>query len=814
TARQQRFEIALRGSSLASGGSMSENLYFEAASAYSPQEDSPTMAGAMGGMGGAAMRQSMADGASELRRSRALGRKAGEMDSADKKEKAAMSDDLFGTDRLGLLGEAVDGFYRSLDKTREWAETQYYHVRISDQSAALVPPNTFWQEFLSGGGKRFLPHDLDLPTGSLNEALCALAVIDLPLARPKSSMAVEDEQLVLESEAATVVFLESIEPTTEVQEQKTILVGQDIYLANPNTDQESNRPLGNNPLLRGIPYRANVVVTNPTSEQQRVQVLTQLPAGSMPLAGSKLTRSTPVELAPYSTSQVQYVFYFPTAGEFAHYGAQVSAEASHIADTDAETYRVLDEPESVDQTTWSYIADWGTDAQVIEFLQTANLERLDLSRIAFRMKDQAFYSQITELLVASGRYDPNLWAYAIAHNDRNGIAQLLYHRPDFIARLGSVFTSPVVNIDPRQQMSYEQLDYKPLVVARIHRLGREPVILNPSLHRQYTALLDVIAHQPQISDDQRLQLCYYLLLQNRIEEALAWFGQVEKESLATHLQYDYFDAYLDFYRGDYDRAAKIANQYAEYPVPRWAEMFAQIRQQVDLHSRLMAGNGARSTPELQASNTQEQGLLTDAREQQMAAQAAAAAALDLEVHDGSVSLRYRNLETVQVNYYLMDIELLFSRNPFVSQASDQVPAIRPNLSETVKLDASDSVSALELPEAMRNRNVLVEVTAAGISRSTWLTASSLLVSLAESAGRLQVLSQSGKLPVSAAYVKVFARHQDGSVRFFKDGYTDLNGNFDYTSLSTSDLDSTQRLAILVLDEKLGAVVREANPPTR
>ncbi|MCA9182807.1 MAG: hypothetical protein KDA51_15205, partial [Planctomycetales bacterium] len=629
-----------------------------------------------------------------------------------------------------------------------------------------------------------------------------------------STITVEGEQLVLESEAATVVFLESIEPTTEVQEQKTILVGQDIYLANPNTDQESNRPLGNNPLLRGTPYRANVVVTNPTSEKQRVQVLTQLPAGTMPLAGSKLTRSTPVELAPYSTSQVQYVFYFPAAGEFAHYGAQVSAEESHIADTAAAKHRVLDEPESVDQTTWNYIADWGTGAQVLEFLQSANLERLDLSRIAFRMKDQAFYSQVTELLAASGRYEPNLWSYAVAHNDRGGISQLLYHRPDFIARLGSSFDSPLVDVDPRQQMSYEHLDYKPLVVARIHRLGREPVILNPSLHRQYTALLDVMAHQPRVSNDQRLQLCYYLLLQNRVDEALTWFSQVEKESLATHLQYDYFDAYLDFYRGEFDRAAKIANQYVEYPVPRWAEWFAQIRRQVDQHSRLLAGSGAGPSSGPQASNTQEQGLLTDAREQQIAAQAAAAVALDLEVRDGSVSLRYRNLDAVQINYYLMDIELLFSRNPFVSQASDQVPAIRPNLSETMKLDASDSVSVLELPEAMRNRNVLVEVTAAGISRSTWLTASSLLVSLAEPAGRLQVLRQSGKLPVSAAYVKVFARHQDGSVRFFKDGYTDLNGNFDYTSLSTSDLDSARRLAILVLDEKLGAVVREANPPTR
>src|SRR5690606_6456993 len=201
-------------------------------------------------------------------------------------------------------------------------------------------------------------------------------------------------------------------------------------------------------------------------------------------------------------------------------------------------------------------------------------------------------------------------------------------------------------------------------------------------------------------------------------------------------------------------------------------------------------------------------------EQQLAAQATRTVSLDMEVRDGEIKMRYRNLDSVQVNYYLMDIELLFSCNLFVSQASDAVPAIRPNLRESIQLDGSDSVARLELPEAMRNRNVLVEATSAGISRSVWLTASSLLVSLAEPTGRVQVLSQSGNQPVAAAYVKVFARHHDGSVRFFKDGYTDLNGNFDYASLSTSDLDTAQRLAILVLDDTLGAVVREASVPTR
>jgi hypothetical protein len=52
------------------------------------------------------------------------------------------------------------------------------------------------------------------------------------------------------------------------------------------------------------------------------------------------------------------------------------------------------------------------------------------------------------------------------------------------------------------------------------------------------------------------------------------------------------------------------------------------------------------------------------------------------------------------------------------------------------------------------------------------------------------------------------------VRFFKDGYTDLRGRFDYSSLSTSDLDTVDRFALLVLSDDHGAVIQEAAPPKR
>jgi hypothetical protein len=68
--------------------------------------------------------------------------------------------------------------------------------------------------------------------------------------------------------------------------------------------------------------------------------------------------------------------------------------------------------------------------------------------------------------------------------------------------------------------------------------------------------------------------------------------------------------------------------------------------------------------------------------------------------------------------------------------------------------------------------------------------------------------------LSATYVKVYARKQGGDVAFYKDGYTDLRGWFDYATLSTNDLDHVERFAILVCSDQSGAAILEATPPAR
>ena len=108
--------------------------------------------------------------------------------------------------------------------------------------------------------------------------------------------------------------------------------------------------------------------------------------------------------------------------------------------------------------------------------------------------------------------------------------------------------------------------------------------------------------------------------------------------------------------------------------------------------------------------------------------------------------------------------------------------------------------------------VLVEVAAAGKTRALPSYTSAMDVRLMENYGQLRVTDGAGGKGLAKVYVKVYARLADGQVKFYKDGYTDHAGRFDYASISTPERQPVSRFAILVLAEERGAVIREAGPP--
>ena len=116
------------------------------------------------------------------------------------------------------------------------------------------------------------------------------------------------------------------------------------------------------------------------------------------------------------------------------------------------------------------------------------------------------------------------------------------------------------------------------------------------------------------------------------------------------------------------------------------------------------------------------------------------------------------------------------------------------------------------PDELAKRNVLVEITAGGKTRSQASFANAMDVKVTENFGQVKVTDTIDGKALPKVYVKVYAKLADGSVKFHKDGYTDLRGRFDYASVNTPERQAIERFSVLVLSEDRGALIREAAPP--
>jgi hypothetical protein len=695
----------------------------------------------------------------------------------------------------------VRQLYRKLDKTQEWAENHYYQLPIGSQDASLITANPFWAEFAAHDeSKPFLSRHAAEAARSFPEMMLALAVLDLPFEPGEHKTQLDQARFTVRAASRLLAYSKQIREAQPAAERTPILVTQNLYRHNDRYIEEDGGrrdKFVTGELLKQTVYGCQVVVTNPTSSRQKLDVLLQIPIGAMPVAAARHTRSVQVTLEPYHTWTADYLFYFPRAGSFAHYPAHVARDEQLIAFAEARTLAVLDAPTTIDLTSWDALSQHGTPEQVLERLREANLGRIQLDKIAWRMRDKAFFEKTIALLEERHAYDGTLWSYAIHHDVPSAAREYLKGRDDFVAACGAALDSPLLTIDPVERRSYEHLEYAPLVNARAHRLGKSRQILNNRFFEQYTRLMTVLCYRPALDAEDLLGVSYYLALQDRIEESGAYCAQVKPETIASKLQRDYLETYLSFSTENLGRARARAQEYASYPVDRWRDHFATVASQLDEiegKSPAAGGSSDRDASEARLTTTEP--------------------ALEIEVEADRVTLRYQNLAECRISYYLMDIELLFSRNPFVGEYSGQFSYVRPNASEVLKLDPASAVHSFPLPERLRSSNVLIEAAGAGIRRAKARFSSAMALQTIEPRAQLRVADAASGASISKAYVKVYAKMSDGSVRFYKDGYTDLRGRFDYGSLSTDELDHVSRFAILAISPQHGALVREAPPPKR
>ena len=724
-------------------------------------------------------------------------------------------------------------FYQKTDKTQEWAENNYWHLPIAEQDAERVAANTFWADYAAHDGRMpFLSGAFTESTANFTEMMLALSVLGVPFKAGAHGEQVDGTVYSLKAGSPLVLFHREIKegarPASDA-DADGILVAQHFFRADDRDPfgNDGRDPFGNDErvdkrvtdeFLPQVVYRAQVVLTNPTGKRRRLNALLQIPEGAIPVSNGFYTRGEYLALEPYSTQKLEYFFYFPATGQYPHYPVTVAEDGRVAGGAAPFTFNVVAKLSRTDTTSWVWVSQNGSEDDVIAFLDAANIHRIEqpesvflsaphpgLSEIAWRMKDKAFFKRVTALLRARHVYDDTLWSYAVMHNEPAEIHEYLRHSP-LADRCGLWLESPLLALDPVERLDYQHLEYAPLVNPRSHRVGAKRTILNAAFLQQYQRLMKVLSYKPQLDAEDTLAVAAYMLMQGRVEDSLAWFGRVDRNAVAERLQCDYLEAYLAFHTGDTKTARALAERHAGEAVERWCDRFVQVLVQLDeIEGRAVTADaqGVGLEDGTGANRDRLQGGL-----------AATEPSLEMLVEAGRVRLDTRNIATVTLNFYPMDIELLFSRSPFLQEGAAQFSFIRPVASHAVAVPAGQNGVTVDVPAEFAAKNVMVEALAGGVRKTQAYYANTLKVQMIESYGQLAVTQAESGKPVSGAYVKVYARQLGGAVSFLKDGYTDLRGRFDYVSLNSDEADTAERLAVLVLSDAFGAVVREAPPPKR
>jgi hypothetical protein len=147
-------------------------------------------------------------------------------------------------------------------------------------------------------------------------------------------------------------------------------------------------------------------------------------------------------------------------------------------------------------------------------------------------------------------------------------------------------------------------------------------ILNQQLRTTYEEFLGYIVVQANPLPEVYIAWCYYLLLQERIDEALQVFRQKlaareGKAPIVASIQYDYLASYLDFYEGypNFVRARQLSAKYLQYPVASWRNLFVELANQLTEYDEIdRDGEAAAGEPKVENDpEEQEERLAKNAR---------------------------------------------------------------------------------------------------------------------------------------------------------------------------------------------------------
>ncbi|ORZ25651.1 hypothetical protein BCR42DRAFT_485784 [Absidia repens] len=816
----------------------------------------------------------------------------------DESESDEVEDDIMALRNQAAKRRRIHEPYQYMAPTSEWTEKEYY-----GEASELTKVNQFWIDYLENNLSIFVSGNAIYATTNITEMIFALALIDLPIKSDTKYSVATDSTTGKTTIAATtplIVFYRSLKKYTQsISANPTLLLGQHIFERNKDANDSTDDQHVVDPaqLLARTPYGWHLAVSNISTKTVICEVTLQVPTGAVPLGETPYCQSKNIMIRPYTTwHEVVGNFYFPTQGTFNHFAVTVSEQQTSqeqngeqdginssmttmvlLNQTQPMTLRVseMDEQKQLPQSnttlsayaSWSVVNNSGTSNDILAFVKAniSKLKSLDWSLVTWRMTDPSFARSLLTFLASNKHYVNSIYAYGVYHGFTDIIADLLVQeRTMLLQKTGIVFDCPLVKWQSTGQEHLKVLDYYPMANARVHSLGSSNEIANQEFYDQYNRFLEYLNQCVNQTANNYVTLSIYLILQGRIGEAQQMYnmskqlsekrqGDNNNSELAT-VQSDYLGAYLasrvkEGNEFDILTVKKMAEKYKSCGSLRWQKLFGEL---ADLAAKVEAATSQQD--EIEGGNGNSKATLgTDP-------------VFDFTIKDNQVVVRYANVTEMQVRFYNINAEVMFSNQPFLNK-NDKISNyswVKANHVKTIDLQkqSDDDVVMVADSDAendgdsgdfgwigiskIRPRrhavpiplvgNLLVEVHAHGKTQCQTHFNHALTVHMSEQYGvarvlaskKLDSLDQQQQQPLPGAYVKVYAKLDNGRTEFWKDGYTSLTGVFDYISVThgnalvgaSNDGDGSleemvkkiKKFALLFSSTQHGVVVKEAYPP--
>ena len=740
------------------------------------------------------------------------------------KMKMAAPRELFDVDDEDAIRiNAKAQIFKEEGKSKEFCETQYYNqVYKNNDYKNILRPNhffadlaQFWSENDSIRNIGFKSENILINPENITELIFMLSVLDLEEKTiPQSQNLIKDKGLGLTIEANTNFYLltkEINETQLNSDNKYALILAQMVFEEDKNNNDEEKEPTK---FLTNRTYIQKTIVTNISSENINCEILMQIPEGSIPVDSDEYKIIETANISSYKSEIFEQKFYFPQGGMFKQYPASASINDLVIAKSGLKKFEVVSSIQlnKDDITSIDDVLNQGNKKEILEFINKRDvIKEEDLQKIYWMLKDKDFYNKLMAILKKKYIFDSNIWEYSSENGDINSLQEYLLNKgnKEILSSIGHEFDLLFIKLDKTNNAHIlNHLDYYPILKNRIFKLPKSKSILTTQLRDTYENYVSYLITLEKINDYEYMRLCYYLILQQRIKEATVIYNKINKKEIigsnltSLELQYDYLTAYLDFSNGypKFEKARAIAKKYKDISVSNWKNMFNEIEDQLNEYDGKINFDEEINKEQEEISKKEKH-------------KAESEEVLNMEVKDQVINIIYKNISEIKVKYYLIDIEILFSRSPFVKKTKIDFGFIKPQKIDIIKLEkkSNENKYILNIPEELKNKNFYLEVSSGKIKEKEIYYSSLLKYSLIESIGEIKVMTPELK-PIPKVYVKCFCETNSGMIKFYKDGFTDLRGKFDYISLNTDLINEVKKFSILMVSKEYGSIIVSCNPP--